>query len=202
MKFFLQFLVLVLTALSLACGKGGEGGTTAEKTTEPTENETPQEEEEVVVQKAFNGAVRDIQIQSDGKILVGGDFTTHDDVPGINRLIRLNSDGSADSDFIQSMGTGFNGSVKAIHIQSDGKIIIGGDFTDYSGNTVGNIVRLNSDGTIDSTFQTNAGAGFDSVVNKISQRSNNDIVIVGDFSTYAGSAAVRFARLDDQGVLQ
>jgi uncharacterized delta-60 repeat protein len=103
----------------------------------------------------FNNFVYAISVQSNGKILIGGSFTTYNGT-GANNIIRLNTDGSIDATFIY--GTGFNLSVRAIQIQLDGKILIGGDFSLYNGASSNGIVRLNSNGSIDSSF--NYGLGF------------------------------------------
>ncbi len=78
-------------------------------------------------------------IQSDGKILFGGSFTAYNGTTA-NRLIRLNPNGSVDTTF--NTGTGFNSTIYTTSIQSDGKIIVGGQFTSYNGTTANRIVRL------------------------------------------------------------
>ena len=98
----------------------------------------------------FNSSVISIQVQSDGKILVGGGFDRYNGV-NANRIIRLNQDGSVDETF--STGSGFNTSVISIQVQSDGKILVGGAFDVYDGISVNRIIRLNSDGTTDTTSE-------------------------------------------------
>lgn len=104
----------------------------------------------------FNSYIRAIALQPDGKILVGGNFTNYD---GYNagRIIRLNSDGTIDSGF--TFNTEFNGIVRAIVIQRDGKIVVGGSFDYYYDFYCPQIVRLNSNGSPDFTFDM--GDGFD-----------------------------------------
>ena len=97
----------------------------------------------------FNSGVNCLELQSDGKILVGGDFTYYN-FTSQNKITRLNSDGTIDKTF--NIGTGFDGSVKTIKVQSDGKILVGGSFFNYNGLYAKLLVRLNSDGSIDSTF--------------------------------------------------
>lgn len=80
-----------------------------------------------------------IVIQDDGKILIGGDFTSYNGTPR-NRIARLNVDGSLDTTF--DPGAGANNVVNSIAIQSDGKILIGGDFTSYNGTTRNRIARI------------------------------------------------------------
>jgi hypothetical protein len=81
----------------------------------------------------FNAAARTVLEQTDGKVIVGGEFTTYNGAPSgtYNRIIRLNSDGSVDGGF--TIGTGFNALILSLGLQSDGKIICGGQFTTYKG---------------------------------------------------------------------
>ena len=81
-------------------------------------------------------------IQPNGKIVVGGPFTTFNGVTS-NRIARLNSDGTLDTAFTSNIGSGANLTINAISIQV-GKIVIGGQFTTFNGVTVNRIARLNS----------------------------------------------------------
>jgi len=57
--------------------------------------------------------------------------------------------------------SGFEGSaVYSTALQLDGKIIVSGDFDSYNGTSVENVVRLNSDLTLDTSFSP-IGAGID-----------------------------------------
>ena len=142
----------------------------------------------------MNGFIEEIAVQSDGKILIGGSFTTHNSVTK-NRLLRLNSDGTVDNTF--DIGTGFNLSVTSIFVQSDGKIIVGGTFTLYEGITKTRIIRLNSNGSIDNTF--NAETGFNNTVRDIIVQSNSLIYVGGLFTTYKGITSNRIIRLNMDG---
>jgi hypothetical protein len=66
----------------------------------------------------FNSQVRTISIQADNKILVGGGFTTFNNIVE-NRIIRLNPNGSKDSNF--EAGDGFNSSLLHIEVQNNNK---------------------------------------------------------------------------------
>ena len=142
----------------------------------------------------FDGDVFSTAIQSDGKILVGGDFSSYNGTSA-NRIIRLNSDGSVDTSFVY--GTGFDAGVLSIDIQSDGKILFGGYFTDYDGTPVNNIIRLNSDGSVDTSFVY--GTGFDNVVLSIAIQSDGKIVVVGGFTSYNGTPVNFIIRLNSDG---
>jgi len=143
----------------------------------------------------FNGIVWSTFIQSDGKILVGGAFTTYTGSTN-NYLIRLNSDGSKDTSF--NIGSGFNGGVFSIAIQSNGKILAGGGFTTFTGSSQNYLIRLNSDGSKDSTF--NIGSGFNSTgVASISIQSDGKILVGGGFTTFTGSSQNGLIRLNSDG---
>jgi hypothetical protein len=89
-----------------------------------------------------NGTVYTTALQADGKIIIGGEFTTYNgsDVP--DQIVRLNTDGSVDSAF-NNGGIGADDTVYTITLQSDEKMIIGGEFTTYNGLTVPNrIIRI------------------------------------------------------------
>ena len=93
-----------------------------------------------------NGEVKAMALQADGKLIIGGTFTT---VRGLARanLARLNSDGSGDATF--NAGTNADQSISAIALQSDGKVI----FTRAGPNSQGHkVVRLNTNGTLDTSF--------------------------------------------------
>ncbi|MEY3470703.1 MAG: hypothetical protein RLZZ223_53, partial [Candidatus Parcubacteria bacterium] len=132
----------------------------------------------------FNNWVYSLALQSDGKILVGGDFTSYQGV-GANYIIRLNSDGSRDTSF--NLGTGFNDSIASLALQSDGKILVGGWFSNYNGDTVNRIVRLNSNGSIDSSF--NIGTGFNGSVYSLALQSDGKILVGGYFTSYQDQPA-------------
>ena len=124
----------------------------------------------------FDNSVTTVAIQTDGKILVGGDFTSFNGTTK-NKIVRLNSNGSIDTSFL--IGIGFNNSVKKIIIQPDGKILVGGYFTSYNGTTQNSIVRLNANGSVDSSFVSSLGSG--SQTNDIAIQSNGKIVVAGGF---------------------
>jgi len=147
----------------------------------------------------FNNTTYTIKIQSDGKILVGGDFTTFNSNTR-NYLTRLNLDGTEDTSFYTNLGTGFNGRVRTVRVQSDGKILVGGNFTSLNGNTRNRLVRLNSDGTEDTTFYTNMGTAFAGNVNRIDIQSTGSIIVVGAFTAHNSNTRNRMVRLASTGV--
>lgn len=143
-----------------------------------------------------NTFVQTTSIQSDGKIMIGGVFTSYNGT-SINRIARLNTDGSLDTSF--NPGTGANGTINDLTIQSDGKIIITGQFSSYNGTVRNRIARLNTDGTLDTSF--NSGTGGDNQIRSSSIQSDGKIIINGQFTSYNGNTRNRIARLNNDGTL-
>ncbi|MCD9855990.1 T9SS type A sorting domain-containing protein [Epilithonimonas sp. JDS] len=137
-----------------------------------------------------------IAVQSDNKILIGGYFTSFNGVVK-NNLVRLNADGSIDNSF--NIGTGVDSAVTALAVQSDGKILIGGDFTSYNGMSSTRIARLNSDGSLDTTFET--GSGTNDSISKIIIQPDGKILISGQLTSYDGNPRNRIARLNQDGTI-
>ena len=142
----------------------------------------------------LNGAAYSTSIQPDGKILVGGDFTSYRGTTQ-NYLIRLNSDGSKDTSF--DIGTGLNGAVNTITIQPDSKILVGGAFTSFNGSTQNRLIRLNSDGSKDSSFDI--GTGLNEAVNTTTIQPDGKILVGGAFTSFNGSTQNRLIRLNSDG---
>jgi uncharacterized delta-60 repeat protein len=130
------------------------------------------------------------------KIIIGGGFTFYNGTAR-NYIARLNTDGSLDAGF--NPGTGANGAIYTSLLQGDGKIIIGGAFTSYNGTARNYIARLNTDGSIDASFNLDAGAN--GVVYTTSLQSDGKIIIGGGFSTYNAMARMAIARLNTDGTL-
>jgi len=102
-----------------------------------------------------------------GKVLIGGNFTSYNGVSR-RRLVRLLPNGSLDNSF--NVGNGANGPVRSIALQSDGKVIVAGDFALFNDLTVNGIMRLNSDGSLDDSF--NPGAGADDTIWAVAVRDS------------------------------
>lgn len=150
----------------------------------------------------LNHKVNAVALQTDGSIIVGGRFSTFNGIQN-NYIIRLNSDGSADNTF--NTGTGFNGTlgdigVHALALQTDGRVIVGGGFSSYNGTSINNIVRLNTDGSIDATFNVGTGfSGNNGIVYALALQADGKIIVGGKFGDYNGLQTTRIARLNSDG---
>lgn len=142
-------------------------------------------------------SIRAIAVQPDGKILIGGIFTS---VNGTTRIFiaRLNSDSSQDASFnapLQTIGNN-SGQVLAIVMQPDGKILVGGSFFVNGNFTI--MVRLNADGSLDNNFSVGVS---NNSVSAIVIQPNGKIIIGGNFGLVNNTACPNLARLNANGSL-
>jgi uncharacterized delta-60 repeat protein len=144
----------------------------------------------------FNYYVFNIVQQTDGKFVIIGAFTSYNGVSA-NRIIRLNLDGSVDTSF--NTGSGFNQTLAKIAIQSDGKFVIAGNFTSYNGSSINRIIRLNSNGTRDTSFNPGSGFSSDSVINGLGVLSNGQIIVAGNFNSYNNVSCPMMIKLNSNG---
>ena len=145
-----------------------------------------------------NGTIYAVAVQTDGKIIYSGSFTTWSGTT-VNRLVRLNANGTLDTAFTANTGTGLSASAENIEIQPDGKIILVGSFQSMNGVTVNRVVRLNSDGTRDTVFSANTGSGSSATVQDAKVQPDGKIVFVGTQGTWNGSQIGGVFRLNSDG---
>ena len=143
---------------------------------------------------AFNNPVTEVVLQPDGKIIVGGIFSSYNGTPA-NDIIRLNSDGTVDNTF--NSGTGIDQIIWAINVQPDGKILVGGFFSQYNGVPYNCLIRLNSDGSVDNSFTI--GTGFNNTIYDIKRQVDGKYIIFGSFTTFNGVTCNRIVRLNNNG---
>ncbi len=108
---------------------------------------------------------------------------------------RLNADGSVDTGF--TAGKGANGPVYCGAVLADGGVYFGGGFTKYNGASCGGIVKLNSDGSLDESF--NAGGGAAGEVFSIHLVEDGRIHLTGNFRSFNGTACNGAVRLGRDG---
>jgi uncharacterized delta-60 repeat protein len=145
----------------------------------------------------FDDSVDDMVVQPDGKILVGGGF---ENIDGERHafIARLNADGTIDQTFAPNGGPTSNWTVFvwSIHLQPDGKILIGGLFEQVDGVNSPNLARLNPYGTFDPTFQQTSVSG---PVIQVTSQTDGRIVLAGLFDTVSDLPSRKLARLNPDG---
>jgi uncharacterized delta-60 repeat protein len=141
-------------------------------------------------------------VQPDDRTIIGGNFTSYN---GSQRhgIARLLINGELDPTF--DPGDGINivagDFISDIGVQEDGKLIVVGNFTSFNGQACGNIIRLNTNGTIDAAFRTTVGAGANGTVRSVVVRGDGKIIIGGDFTLFNGTSRKYVARLNGDGTV-
>jgi uncharacterized delta-60 repeat protein len=140
---------------------------------------------------SFRGNIINLLLLENHKILVNGPFRITNQP--LMQLARLNTDGTLDITFqpITNFGVG------AVSVQLDGKILVGGSFTNISGVSRHNLARLNTDGTVDPNFNPSTD---DSIV-AIALQQDQKILVGGTFTNIMGQQRSVLARLHPDGTL-
>jgi uncharacterized delta-60 repeat protein len=141
------------------------------------------------------GGLNTVTQQVNGKILIGGNFSEFNGLP-YNNIISLNPDGTIDQGFV--IGNGFNAEVRTINLLSDGGIFVGGEFTDYNGTTANRVIRLTSNGSVNSNF---ISLGADNFIVQSIVQANDKIILGGTFGSFNGVEKFRLARINSTGAL-
>lgn len=143
-----------------------------------------------------------VVIQPDGKILIGGDFYSLNETS--RRFVaRLNADGSVDTSFVPNLtyegsGPGF---VRSIAVQSNNKILIGGNFTAIDGQARRGYARLNADGSFDSSFAISMDAVYFPSVSAIAIQPDGRIIFGGDMRLDGNTTTLSVIRAMPDGGL-
>ena len=156
---------------------------------------------DVTFQNGMTGApgiVDAVALQPDGKVVIGGYFFQVNGASRV-RLARLNTDGSTDTGFLNGMA-GADGDVMSIVLQPDGKILLAGAFTTINTSHRSGVARLNTDGSVDNTFQ-NGMAGANGIVTAIALQPDGKVVMGGTFTSVNGVYRNYIARLNTDGSL-
>src|SRR5206468_3381231 len=130
--------------------------------------------------------VFNISVQPDGKVVIGGFFTMFDGHLQ-NAVARLNTDGSYDANFV-SIADLQDGTVFALELQRDGKVVVAGDMTQA------HLLRLNSNGTRDLSYQPGSGPGDD--VYAMAIQPDQKILLGGLFVSVDAIPAFYLARIN------
>ena len=150
--------------------------------------EPPGDPEDPVIE---GGDVRAIATQADGKVVIGGNFTSIRGTPR-HSLARFETDGTLDATFDPDV----DGTVFGVVIQDDGKIIIGGYFTSVGGVFRLHLARINPDGSLDPTYDPHP----ENPVYCMAPQPDGKLIIGGAFSSVGGASRSHVARLEESGL--
>ncbi len=143
--------------------------------------------------------------QPDGRTLVAGTFIQVG-ATALNRLARLTADGALDSSL--AIGTGFDPAVPAggnglsqLALAPDNRVFVGGPFSSYNGAAVSSLVRLQADGSRDTTFNLQSGFLSGSVSGLHVQEDGRILAWIPRDHQVTLNAPPRLARLTATGAL-
>ena len=148
-----------------------------------------------------NNTVNSIAVQADGRILVGGSFTSFNGQPA-NRLVRLLPNGEVDPGFTSSaLGTLTSNEVYSLAFAHDGELLIGGFFNLSTTSLRRGITRIDRLGNPSSQFSgltsgVDGGSVFD-----IHPLADGRTLISGAFNEYNSTARKNAARILANGAL-
>ena len=131
--------------------------------------------------------------RSNGKALLGGNFRSFYGTAW-GGLVQLTTNGIPDTGFYAGTGINIGGTNYAIALQGDDKFIIGGDFTQYNGQTKHRLARINTNGSVDPAFDP--GSGPNDSVSAIALQSDRRILVAGRFSSFNGVSRNGIVRLN------
>lgn len=140
----------------------------------------------------INAAVNVVVAQPDGKLIVGGQFTTWNG-QALGSLGRLIPDGSRDAAFAPDIV----GEVYSVALQPDGKVLAAGAFTQVAGVAQAGLARLDADGSLDASFMPVVNGP----VHVVAAQADGGVLVGGDFSQVNGVARANLARLHPDGTL-
>ncbi|PAT41511.1 hypothetical protein CK623_00820 [Vandammella animalimorsus] len=113
------------------------------------------------------------------------------------QLYRLNPDGSLANDGLAYVASG----VTMLHRLASGKILVGGGFTYVEHKPYERLLRLNADGTLDTSFANPRIQGGSEQVQAVQELPNGQILIGGNFTQVHGQAREHLALLNADGTL-
>ena len=128
-----------------------------------------------------------VALLPDGRVLVAGSFTGFGGLSGPARrgVARLSATGAVDTSYVPAV----QGNAFALLALPDGSAVVGGDFTQAGGSSVGQIARLRPDGGLDSAFAAPGGVG--STVLDLARTSDGRVLVSGNVVKLQGGANAR-----------
>ena len=129
-----------------------------------------------------NGFIGAVALQADGRILIAGGFTSYNGTPTL-ALARLNANGTLDPSFT-SLTPGTLRQIGSLAVQPDGKVLAGST-NSFTAGQAGALVRLNTDGTPDATFNIGTDT-TNGIVNAMVVQPDGKIVVRSSFLGFNG----------------
>lgn len=131
------------------------------------------------------------------KMVIAGAFNNYNGVPRRN-IARIDANGTLDTTF--NPGDSVDGAIYALEVLSDGKILIGGYFTTYKGQPVNKLIRINPNGSLDTTFELNVPYHeFALQINDIEVLPDGKMLLIGRFNSPGSMDIYGVCRINSDG---
>ena len=148
-----------------------------------------------------NGTIQHMLVQTDGKIILGGVFSSYRQQSVSASLVRINQDGTLDNSFNPYKPLyNYNG-LTASAEQPDGKILLAGSGINTRNDPKWGIIRLNNDGSIDNSFSMQGLLDDLGSINTITLLHDGKIIVGGYFSSWNGTPYTGIVRLNSNGTI-
>ena len=155
-----------------------------------------------VAVNGYGSGVESIVVLANGQILIGGGFSSYNGMAE-GGVARLNADGSLDATF--QSGQGADESVTTLGAQANGQVLAGGGFNNFDGvNITSHLVRLNTDGSLDTSYSPSTPGIFIGSIDTLLVQGDGTVIIAGDFLNQGGlinSQGTGLLRLNADGTL-
>jgi uncharacterized delta-60 repeat protein len=152
--------------------------------------------------QALQGAIQQVALLPNGQLLLTSDGMLSLGSVTRPRLLRLNADGTPDAAFDIGTGSWQGSGINHVVAQPDGKLLVAGTFnTLLNGTVLRYLLRLNTDGTPDTAFQTALGTGPNAAGNAIALQPDGKILVAGSFSQVDGLPRQAVVRLLASGAV-
>ena len=147
------------------------------------------------------GSVAVVGVQSDGKLVIVGGFSSVNDTPEFC-LARLNPDGTLDASFSASASGGYQSyGIGSLVMRPDDSFYIGGAFATINGQSRSSVALLSADGGLENTFIPDLAPGPDAPVYAITCQADGSVLLGGVFSSVAGATHSNIVRLKSDGTV-
>ncbi|MBC6610302.1 T9SS type A sorting domain-containing protein [Hymenobacter sp. BT507] len=148
----------------------------------------------------LSSAISQIRLLPNGQIIAVANGLIRIGNRNFNGIVKLNADGTLAEGF--DVGAGAVGSIAAVQVQPDSKIVLGGNFTGFNGTATNGLVRLNANGSVDQQFVAALGSGLaGGAVNALLVQPDGKLVVGGDFRYATNPAQPNLFRLTSNGTL-
>ena len=152
----------------------------------------------------FDDYIIDLKVDSDCNLGVYGNFRNYGldgSMTLTGAVLKIDRCGTLDTSWTTNFGTGLNETAayqnQGIAFGPDNSMYIGGWFTTVNGSSSPYFVKLQPDGTIDTSFDV--GTGFSTYTNIPFLDTDGSVYVAGYFTTYKGVSSPRLIKLDQNG---